>query len=83
MPDPLRSSAPHLTDPAAFNGPLVDWGEIPTMIEGQSRTSGLLLHRNADGSSECGIWECTPGYWNCHGALPFPVGALHLYARVR
>ena len=45
---------------------LKDWGPVPTMIEGQSRTSGVLISRNPDGSSECGIWECTPGLWNCH-----------------
>ena len=66
MSDSLRSSAPHLIDPAGYAGPLKDWGEILTMIEGHSRTSGVLLHKNADGSSECGIWQCTPGYWNCH-----------------
>lgn len=43
-----------------------DWGVIPTMIEGQSRTSGILLSRDADGRAESGIWICTPGFWNCH-----------------
>ncbi len=46
-------------------GDLKDWGPIPTMLEGRSTTSGTLLHRNADGSSECGIWVCTPGTWSC------------------
>lgn len=46
-------------------GDLKDWGVIPTMLEGESKTSGVLLHRNADGSSECGIWVCTPGTWGC------------------
>ncbi|HEY7750361.1 MAG TPA: cupin domain-containing protein [Aestuariivirgaceae bacterium] len=45
---------------------LKDWGVVPTMIEGESRTSGIVISRNSDGSSECGIWECTPGYWKCH-----------------
>ncbi len=45
---------------------LKDWGAIPTMLEGESLISGLLLHRNEDGSSECGIWVCTPGTWACH-----------------
>lgn len=45
---------------------LKDWGPVPTMLEGQSVTSGVLLHRNEDGSSECGIWVCTPGTWACH-----------------
>lgn len=65
MPTRLDSSAPHIVDPAAYAGPLSDWGAIPTMLEGQSSTSGVLLHRNADGSAECGIWECTPGLWAC------------------
>ena len=47
-------------------GELADWGAVPTMLEGRSHTSGVVLHRNGDGSSECGIWECTPGFWNCH-----------------
>ncbi len=47
-------------------GALKDWGIIPTMLEGRSETSGVLLHRNEDGSSECGIWVCTPGHWACH-----------------
>jgi uncharacterized cupin superfamily protein len=45
---------------------LADWGVIPTMLEGASRTSGKLLSRNADGSSETGLWVCTPGKWACH-----------------
>jgi len=42
---------------------LVDWGIIPTMIEGESRTSGKLLHKGPEGRSECGLWVCTPGKW--------------------
>lgn len=50
---------------------LEDWGPVPTMIEGQSLTSGVFLHRGSDPSgafdgSESGLWVCTPGYWNCH-----------------
>jgi len=45
---------------------LVDWGPIPTMIEGRSMTSGRVLHKGPDGRSECGIWVCTPGKWECH-----------------
>jgi uncharacterized protein len=45
---------------------LADWGVIPTMVEGQSHTSGKILHKGPDGQSECGIWRCTPGRWNCH-----------------
>ena len=59
----LDSSAPHIQDPAHYSGPLKDWGIVPTMIEGTSRTRGIVLHK---GESEAGIWECTPGFWNCH-----------------
>jgi uncharacterized cupin superfamily protein len=45
---------------------LADWGIIPTMVEGESRTSGKLLHKGPQGQSECGIWRCTPGRWLCH-----------------
>ncbi len=45
---------------------LVDWGDIPTMLEGRSRTSGKLLYKGPEGQSECGIWRCTPGKWFCH-----------------
>jgi uncharacterized protein len=45
---------------------LVDWGVIPTMLEGSSHTSGKLLHKGPQGESECGIWRCTPGKWFCH-----------------
>ncbi|MEW6635271.1 MAG: cupin domain-containing protein [Actinomycetota bacterium] len=34
------------------------------MIEGESRTSGILLHRGEDGQ-EAGVWVCTPGLWRC------------------
>lgn len=43
-----------------------DWGPIPTMLEGESRTSGILLSRGPDGRAESGIWICTPGTWACH-----------------
>lgn len=43
---------------------LLNWGPVPTMIEGQSMTSGVFLHRGPE--SESGVWLCTPGYWNCH-----------------
>jgi uncharacterized cupin superfamily protein len=45
--------------------PLKDWGAIATMIEGTSRTAGILLSREADGRAESGIWTCTPGLWRC------------------
>ncbi|MEO1192880.1 MAG: cupin domain-containing protein [Pseudomonadota bacterium] len=60
-----KGRVPHLREPTKVTD-LKDWGPVPTMIEGRSETSGVLLHRNADGSSECGIWVCTPGTWTCH-----------------
>ncbi len=36
------------------------------MIEGHSRTSGLVLFKGPKGESESGIWICTPGTWHCH-----------------
>ena len=44
----------------------VDWGTIPTMIEGTSHVSGKVLHKGEGGRSECGLWICTPGKWDCH-----------------
>jgi uncharacterized cupin superfamily protein len=66
MPTNLQSSAPHIVDPANYSGPFKDWGVIPTMIEGESRASGIVLHKGLESQSETGIWICTPGYWNCH-----------------
>lgn len=60
-----RGASPQLRGPLTA-GPLKDWGPVPTMIEGQSLTSGILLHRGPDGRNETGIWTCSPGYWNCH-----------------
>lgn len=62
----LESSAPHLAHPESYPGPFKDWGVIPTMIEGASHTSGIVLHKGPNGESETGIWICTPGFWNCH-----------------
>ena len=58
-------TTPYLRSPLA-HADLVDWGVIPTMLEGQSRTSGKLLHKGPGGRPECGIWRCTPGKWRCH-----------------
>jgi uncharacterized cupin superfamily protein len=58
------SSAPHLKNPQDIEN-LLDWGPVPTMIEGQSHTAGVLLHKGEHGESECGVWVCTPGYWRC------------------
>jgi uncharacterized cupin superfamily protein len=60
-----RGPSPILRGPLTA-GSLVDWGPVPTMIEGQSMTSGRLLYKGPGGCSETGIWVCTPGYWNCH-----------------
>ena len=30
-----------------------------------SLTRGRLLHRDADGGNETGLWVCTPGRWRC------------------
>lgn len=45
---------------------LKDWGVIPTMIEGESRTSGKVFYKGPNGESESGLWICTPGKWFCH-----------------
>lgn len=59
MTTPVLNNPDELTDVA-------DWGIVPTMIEGESKVSGVLLHKGPDGESETGVWICTPGYWNCH-----------------
>ncbi len=60
--DGLSSSAPHVA-PAATLGDLTDWGDQPDMVEGQSRSSGILLWTSDDKKSESGLWVCTPGTW--------------------
>ncbi len=66
----LQEGAPSLVTPVLKNplsiAELVEWGVIPTMLEGASHTSGKLLHKGPGGRSECGIWRCTPGKWFCH-----------------
>jgi uncharacterized protein len=59
------AATPSLMHPLSHTD-LVDWGVVPTMLEGESRTSGKLLHKGPEGRSECGIWRCTPGRWFCH-----------------
>ena len=61
----LDSTAPHVLDASGPLADVVDWGPVSTMIEGQSHTSGVLLHKD-DGGSEAGVWICTPGFWRCH-----------------
>ena len=79
----LDSTAPHLLHPESYPGPFKDWGVIPTMIEGESRTSGLVLYKGPNGESETGIWIATPGYLELpcdeRRVLPLPAGPLHLY----
>jgi uncharacterized cupin superfamily protein len=60
-----RGPAPVLRGPQQA-GPLKDWGPVPTMIEGQSVTAGILMHKGPGGRRETGIWTCSPGYWDCH-----------------
>ncbi len=61
----LNSTAPHVHAPLTMDD-LTDWGAIDNMIEGQSHTFGKLLHKGSRGESECGLWVCTPGKWECH-----------------
>lgn len=58
-------TTPVLQDPLTAE-PTEDYGIIPTMIEGESHTSGTILHIGPDGEAESGFWICTPGYWDCH-----------------
>ena len=44
----------------------VDWGTIPTMLEGVSTVSGRALSKGPNAASETGLWICTPGTWFCH-----------------
>ncbi len=60
MPTPVMQSPLKLTE-------LVDWGVIPTMIEGRSRTPrASCCHKGRKGGRNAGWWVCTPGKWNCH-----------------
>jgi uncharacterized cupin superfamily protein len=47
---------------------LSDWGAPEQMLDGNSHTQGVLLHKGEGGASECGYWECTPGHWRCEVA---------------
>lgn len=58
-------TTPVLRNPTALTE-TVDWGIIPTMIEGESHVSGVVMHKGPEGQSECGVWICTPGTWECH-----------------
>ena len=61
----MPTSAQTLCNPKEVDD-VIDWGVVPTMIEGESRTSGVLLHKGPNGESEVGLWICTPGTWECH-----------------
>lgn len=50
---------PNWHDAAAV--PLDDWGPGANTLEGTPQAAGRILSVNADGSSECGLWSCTPG----------------------
>jgi uncharacterized cupin superfamily protein len=65
--EPAQAAGPAalLQDPLKQTD-LTDWGLIPTMLDGASRTSGLVIHKGSTGNSECGLWVCTPGKWFCH-----------------
>ena len=41
-----------------------DWGASPNPVSGTPHASGKILSVNPDGSSESGIWSCTPGVRN-------------------
>ena len=60
-----KTSVPLMRTPLMVEE-LTDWGIIPTMIDGESRTSGKLLYKGSEGSPEAGLWVCTPGFWHCH-----------------
>lgn len=60
----LDSTAPHVAGASVLSEGLVDWGIVPTTIEGESRTSGVLLYKDGRGA-EAGVWICTPGFWSC------------------
>ncbi len=53
MPTPVMQSPLKLTE-------LVDWGVIPTMIEGESHTSGKLLHKGPEGGRNAGYGSARP-----------------------
>ncbi len=66
MAGKFHSSAPHIRAARDFDHNLVDWGPVAAAIAGNSRTRGVLLYKGQDGTPEAGLWECTPGEWECH-----------------
>jgi uncharacterized cupin superfamily protein len=59
------SSATPVLRAASSAAPTTDWGIVPNLIEGGSRTEGILLSREPDKRAESGVWICTPGLWRC------------------
>jgi uncharacterized cupin superfamily protein len=55
----MAMTTPHWTDAAGVA--LDDWGPGANTIAGSPKAAGKILSQNADGSSECGLWSCTPG----------------------
>ena len=62
MVETTNSSAPHIYGATTF-ADLVDRGDQPDSLEGQSRSSGRLVHKGPNNQPESGIWVCTPGRW--------------------
>ena len=62
MVEPKSSSAPHIYNATTYDD-LVDWGDQPDSQEGQSHSSGRLVHKGPNNQPESGIWVCTPGRW--------------------
>ena len=58
---------PVMRDPLTIEAEM-DWGVVPTMIDGESRTSGVLLYKGPNGEAEAGIWICNAGLLElpCH-----------------
>ena len=78
----LTSSAPHLKNPATYEGPFKDWGVIPTMIEGR------IAHQRR-GDLQGPQWPKRKRHLDLHAGLlelpcdqrrvlPLPAGPLHL-----
>ena len=52
-----------------------DLARLAAVIESRKPVNGgdpeksyvaRLLHKGPEGHSECGLWVCTPGKWECH-----------------
>lgn len=65
MPEDSETSVARVIQNPGEIDDLEDWGPVPDMIEGQSETAGTVLHKGPGGHPECGVWTCTPGYWEC------------------